>query len=258
MKEHLLKLKEACPTWLANYKRGDKVNFEYVFLNRVVFYPGSGSDGQPVKTFNETQSAHTFIYADYLLSSELLNELLIHEGFRGYHLYDKVYLHNEDLQFHEWPKRFEGMKWHKERIPPYCIMCVFDRDADVPETWGSERFVVFFISMDAMMVYDDLMRVYRMYSDPFAVVLQDHGFGGNYDRFGKGGLLDKIATTTCYRPQYLLVAERTEPWDGYEKVSDEYVTGGMWHTHRFLYKLKDPQVYSVNLHDMQQDKKGED
>ena len=42
----------------------------------------------------------------------------------------------------------------------------------------------------------------REYSKaPWQFCLQDHGFGGNYNRFGKGGILDAIIRkNNCKRP----------------------------------------------------------
>ena len=66
------------------------------------------------------------------------------------------------------------------------------------------------------------------------MILQDHGFGGNYDRFGRGGILNKIAdTTNCY-PLYMMVADNTAPWDNYEKIPNlEHAYSGHL---RWLYK----------------------
>jgi hypothetical protein len=70
-------------------------------------------------------------------------------------------------------------------------------------------------------------------------VLQDHGFGGNYNRFGGGGILERIASRTNCFPPFLLIAEDTIPWTGYVRVPDvEGSVGGMHRTIRFLYQRK--------------------
>jgi len=75
---------------------------------------------------------------------------------------------------------------------------------------------------------------------PFAVVLQDHGYGGNWTTFGGGGALEQLATRTGRLPQYILVAENTEAWSGYLPVDGTVVGGGGMH--RF-----DRQVWRRNV-----------
>jgi hypothetical protein len=45
------------------------------------------------------------------------------------------------------------------------------------------------------------------------VVLQDHGFGGNWNRFGRDGRLHQYARENL--PRLLYVAPNTTPWPGY-------------------------------------------
>ena len=67
-------------------------------------------------------------------------------------------------------------------------------------------------------------------------LIQDHGFGGNYDRFGKGVLMEKITKQTNTYPEYICVCKGNE-WKGYELFEGlEPEIGGMWSSHRYLYK----------------------
>jgi hypothetical protein len=72
-------------------------------------------------------------------------------------------------------------------------------------------------------------------------VLQDHGWGGNWDKFGRGGLLEKVAGQCSAFPEWLLVADNTEAWDGYVRVPDVAGSpGGRNRDNRFLYRRKWP------------------
>jgi hypothetical protein len=44
----------------------------------------------------------------------------------------------------------------------------------------------------------------RNYSSPFCILIEDYGFGGNYNKFGRGGLLEEVAMKTSTFPQYYL------------------------------------------------------
>src|SRR5690606_23296098 len=69
-------VQEEMPQWLIRYEPGDPFDRETFFSSRVIFYPGSGTDGQPVKLLGETHAAHCFVYADYGIGSEAIrNEL---------------------------------------------------------------------------------------------------------------------------------------------------------------------------------------
>jgi hypothetical protein len=69
-------------------------------------------------------------------------------------------------------------------------------------------------------------------------VLQDHGFGGNYDSFGGGGLMERIAQRTHVQPHFLLVADNTRPWLGFEPVPGlESECGGMHRMPRSLFMI---------------------
>ncbi len=76
---------------------------------------------------------------------------------------------------------------------------------------------------------------------PYILVLQDHGFGGNWNRFGAGGVLEKIASGHGVYPDYMLVADKTKAWDGYEHVPNtSCVIGGMRRFRRYLYSRTSP------------------
>ena len=69
---------------------------------------------------------------------------------------------------------------------------------------------------------------------PLALVLQEHGLGGNYDRFGRGGRLERLAIDVA-RPRWALIGGNTDPWSGYEHRHD-CGNGGMHWEPRSLYE----------------------
>ena len=61
--------------------------------------------------------------------------------------------------------------------------------------------------------------------------------GGNYDRFGRGGILDKIIIRSGLKPEFIILGHSTALWEGYERVSGaREVRGGMHESWRSLYK----------------------
>ena len=68
---------------------------------------------------------------------------------------------------------------------------------------------ILFICADGVAAYDALF-CQRKTQAPFAVVLQDHGFGGNWATFGRGDGLEKDASTAGRSLELLLAAKNPE------------------------------------------------
>lgn len=83
-KEHLEQYREDVPEWLRKFQPGESRTLAGFLRSRIVYYPGSGIDGDPVEVFGASHSVHCFVYADYWLSKEALQEELHAHGFRGY------------------------------------------------------------------------------------------------------------------------------------------------------------------------------
>jgi len=236
--------KEEIPAWLANHKKGRKVDVKQALQSRIVYYPGSGNDGQPVHTFVSAHTAHVFFYVDYGLSKEDIQKQIAETGPRGYHTLDVIDVTEKELAPKGWRPhitlspdkvRYSG---RRDGIEPYCLLFIFERNEGYTDEHGAERFAVFFLFGDGIACYDALFGN-KNAIDPFCVILQDHGFGGNYDKFGKGGLMEQIAINSDSFPELILAAvgDSTEVWNGYTQIDDvPYVIGGMHRNHRYLFK----------------------
>lgn len=94
-----------------------------------------------------------------------------------------------------------------------------------------------FIGGNGIAAYSELFSLATKSVSPFAVVLQDHGCGGNYDRFGAGGQLEREARHQNLLPHYILVADNTRPWKDYRPAPNPKEECGGMHAHkRFLWK----------------------
>jgi len=236
--------REEIPTWLANHKKGERVDISEALKSRIVYYPGSGNDGQPVQTFASAHTAHVFFYVDYWLAKEDIQKQVDETGFRGYHTLDIIDVTEKELAPKGWRPHVilspEEARYSrpKDGIEPYCLLFIFERDEGYTDEHGAERFAVFFLCGDGIASYDALFGNKNV-AAPFCLILQDHGFGGNYDSFGKGGLMERIAKKSDVFPELILAAVGcgTYIWDGYNQIPNvPYVVGGMHHNHRVLFK----------------------
>jgi len=241
--EYLSKFPEPEPAWITRHVKGDGFNRGDFFASRTVFYPGSGTDGHPVKVFGSTRSAHTFIYTDYILDQSVIEHELADAiyGFRGYHSIDRIMLESTDLAPNGWIPHIQVKPRNRLRgmdstFRPYGFIEIIERDPERPESYGSKRLAIMFLGTDAVAAFDALYCQQGNTSNPFALLLQDHAFGGGYTSFGQNGLLAKLANVTSKYPKFLLVADYTDAWDGYAIIPDlQGDRGGMHHNLRHLY-----------------------
>jgi len=245
--EYLRRISEPIPQWLEQFNNGEAFSSEQFFASRIIYYPGPRYDGQPVKLFGSTHSAHSFVYVDYGLTKDAIEAELGHDeyGFRGYHTLDRVQLAERDLTPNGWvdhvDPRYEAPHGRAHiHTDPFGFIEVLERDQNLDDNYGAPLIGIMFLGADGIAAYDALFCQQNGTPPPFAFVLQDHGFGGNYDRFGRGGLLENIANRCHAVPRWLLVADKTDPWDGFTRVPDvDGEPGGMYGVLHFLYEQCD-------------------
>jgi len=247
MINYLLQFREETPKWLTEYSPGDKVPFKDFMSGRVGYYPGSEFDGNLIKVCNQSHSCHAFLYVDYMVTKDRLDEhLQMPNCISGYHIVGSLDYSKSDLVQSSHPFGFD---FHHEineiiysstvediKSNAYCKMIIFERDTDKDDSWGAKRFALTYLYADGIATYYQIFCC-EYGKAPWIFLLQDHGFGGNYDRFGKNGLLHKImAKTRCY-PEYTICATNTHIWDCYRPVNAPMTSGGMHHENRSLYRF---------------------
>ena len=215
---------EPLPRWLRDYRPGDaRPTFATLMSSRVVYYPACGTDGEPVRIFNQSRSAHVFLYVDWMFSREDLDAALECRYFTGYHRLDRFEYSRDEVA----PPRYvphllltreiaERSLKAASQAAPFCRAEILERDADRDDDFGAEKLAIVFLCADGFMTYDVFFGS-RSYPAPFAAVLHDYGMV--YDTFGRGGLLERCAIETGAFPELLLMAHKKgEPWRGYEPV----------------------------------------
>jgi hypothetical protein len=227
---------EPMPEWLANFSKGGEFCRADFFSGRTAYYPGAGFDGHMVKVLNKAHATHVFIHVDYGVSQrEILKQLTSNpHAVHGYSVLDVVEVDLKDLAPHDWhdlpwmgpnePVRsmiVQGrMKpWH-HLMHPFAMMAVFERVPEKGPEHGAERIAVLFIGADGAATYQALYGLRDGTPPPYLVLIQDHGFGGNYSPFAKDGMLHRYAQLINVFPKYLLVAWNSKPWDGYKRTFD--------------------------------------
>jgi hypothetical protein len=246
---YLESIQEPTPVWLKNFSQHSRMNWQDFFSSRLVYYPGSGFDGEAVRLFASTKSAHCFLYADYSIQKQALLHKLNQQGgaFTGYQTIARVHLTDQEIASRYWvqhvyDKPLQRVNYHfaqEMQNSPFAFLEILERKPEFDDSFGAQRIAILFVGGDGVATYDALFC--QADSKPlFALVLQDHGFGGNYTRFGKGGLLHEIAAQCQKQPQYLWIdPSNTQPWDGYHQIENlSFSTGGMHNNKRYLFERK--------------------
>ena len=230
---------EPVPQWLTQFIPGAPFDAEAFFRSRVVYYPGSGNDGHAVQLFASSHSAHCFVYADYFYPAQEIKSELNAHGFRGYSTLARIELTQSQLSSQQWVKHItpEEFEMAKRAVSPtgiahqpnrFGFVEILERNATLNDEHGAHRIALLFLGADGHATYDALF-CQDGTSAPFAILLQDHGFGGDYSAFGAEGLMSKIAKRTERLPEFLLVAGNTTPWEAFKVVPNlEPTYGGMY------------------------------
>ena len=253
-REYLSNYREEEPAWIGKYLRGEQLTFKDIMSSRVAYYPGSGYDGTLLKEGNMSHSVHSFLYVDYGISrKELEHHLAQKNSIRGYHPIGRIEWEESDLlpngqypmNINKKPMFFEPKAFVDPNEKPYCFSLIMERDKDQDDSRGAEHFVITFLFADGIATYYQLF-VKEYSKAPWIFLLQDHGLGGNYDRFGKGGLLDSIIVESSICPVFVICGDNTRIWKGYRRVKGvASVYGGMHHNRRDLFIYEDETTQTI-------------
>jgi hypothetical protein len=243
MRDYLQQLREPVPDWLANFDSPAQFDSADFMASRIVFYPGSGFDGHAVELFGSTHSAHCFVYADYGVAQSALEEELINpkKAFRGYSSMTRVHLTGKELSPSDWIQHVRSDEVGRYRFAqaakdtPYRFVEILERQPEFDDTHGAARLAILFLGADGIATCDAIFC--QHHSPPlFAALIQDHGFGGGYTKFGRGGLMEKIVARTGRFPQ-LIVCPPGMEWESYTEIPGlQPDRGGMHHHARRLYQ----------------------
>jgi hypothetical protein len=238
---------ESVPKWLQTYSAGQPFPRRDFFSSRVVFYPGSGDDGHPLKLFGGTHAAHCFVFADFGGVSKTVFENALrdpeytsedgHPRYpKGYRSVSVVALKESELTPRGWRRR-PGIE--KEELG-FALWAVLERTQDYDEAHGPSHIAILVIGAEAIASFEILFYQSGNRPAPYAVVIQDHGFGGNLPGNEFGSERSPLWQLAAKRPpKWLLVAQGdgTESWPGYEQASSvDY--GGMHCRARALFNCR--------------------
>lgn len=240
-REVLAQHAEQCPD-LRNQDIAAPEDLKEFFGSRVVYYPGSGTDGHAISLFGGTRSAHCFVHCAFEKASceKVLDQLKPVHALRptGYDYLCLQKLNDEevqqvlDLNLDEHFGLDANDRWPGPSLTGG-VWAVLERQ-DNFDAHGPRRFALLHVAAEAVWLYGQLWT--RRKASPYGILLQDHSCGGNWCGFGgEGSPLLNLAQQAGL-PEWLLVGDGTCTWPGYLQVAGPE-TGGMHMIPRYLYHL---------------------
>jgi len=234
------------PMWLMNCTVDSPFPRASFFASRIVYYPGSSADGHPLRIFGKAHAAHCFVFSDNGQSAEYFESQLNDENHPGHPLGYRVILvrrlTQEELCPDGWSPHVDvaGMRNNSffDTQPPggaFAIWAVLERLDSLGDAHGPKRLAILVVGGEGVATYDALFCQDDSHS-PYAILLQDHGFGGNWTRFGGDESPLRTLALRSGLPRWLFVANQTELWSGYQLASSED-RGGMHSNRRSLYRI---------------------
>lgn len=211
--------------------RPDQYLADVRLRRKVLYYPGSGDDYGPLKLFAEHGGFKTVIYADYGMTEGKALQFL--EKIPGWTPGGRPkLLKPKDLSINTWEDCWPRSRASRAHSSPEKAFAI--RVRLVSSSGLAVKFL--FLATEAIRTYSVLAGSGLL---PTAVVLQDHGLGGGWAPFGGDSKLYKQAHEHLPLPKLLFVAERNEPWPGYEKVSGFHAyPGSTYKDRRAIYELE--------------------
>ncbi len=201
---------------------------------QVLYYPGAGTDYGPLQHFALNMDLAVAVYVDYLIKPEMIRDMLRSLSTTTPEL-QRVSPRDLACQVWAdfWPDDSRSLLFAKPSRA-----CGFMCDLQIhPER--STRLI--YLATEGHKTYQNLLGT-RL--QPDLVVLQDHGFGGNWRDFGGFSPMYRMARAASALPPLLFSAgENTQVWPGYQAIGEPVLLRGQMHQYeRRLYQLEDAKI----------------
>lgn len=181
-----------------------------------VYYPGAGHDFGVLTHFAQHHGTSTFVFTDY--NPEAARPSAIVDALGAWKVTAQEKITPASFDASHWKDFwFDHPNAHDFNSPREAFGTRFTLTRG-PE----ENITLYYLCTDGI---GTLQLTINKMGIPDVVVLQDHGMGGNWDRFGGHSLLFETACANGDRPPFIFLAENTEIWPGYHSPSAEDFRG---------------------------------
>ena len=197
----------------------------------VLYYPGAGTDYGPMQYFARHLDLAAVVYVDYLARPDWIVSMLC--SVTGT-MPELQRVKPRDLGRRVWADFWPADPASRMFAKPtraFGFTCELQL-----QPHRSTRLI--YLAAEGHQTFGNLLGT-RL--QPDLVVLQDHGFGGNWRDFGGDSPMYRMAQAAGALPPLLFSATgNTQPWPGYEAIGHPVLLAGQMHHHRrCLYRRHD-------------------
>lgn len=197
----------------------------------VLYYPGAATDYGPLQYFAQHLDLAVAVYVDYLMKPDMIWTMLRRVSASEPELQR---ISPRDLGCRAWADFWPELERSRMFAKPwrgFGVQC----DLEI-HPGRSTRLI--YLATEGHQTYSRLLGTALQ---PDLVVLQDHGFGGNWRDFGGDSPMYRMAQAAGALPPLLFSAgENTRVWEGYQAIAEPILLAGQMHSYwRTLYRLRD-------------------
>jgi hypothetical protein len=196
----------------------------------VLFYPGAGTDYGPLQHFALNLDLAVAVYVDYLARPSMIRDMLYSVSATEPTLQR---VSPRDLGCRAWADFWpDEERSHMFARPSRA----FGFQCDLQIHPGRTTRLIYLATEG----HQTFGRLLGTALQPDLVVLQDHGFGGNWHDFGGESRMYRMACAVDALPSLLFSAgENTRVWPGYEAIGEPVLLAGQMHHYpRTLYQRR--------------------
>jgi hypothetical protein len=199
---------------------------------KTLYYPGAYNDFTTLKYFLENSMVKDIYYCDYM--NDELNEVKIIDNLNN-QLSSSEYKVNLIALLkpeHYNQKDWESF-WHRNAearsVGEIDKSFIFQFEIKKEK----RRWNLYYFGTEAIKTYEILIKN-KIKMD--IIVTQDHGLGCLWTTFCRGSILERLSLRYNSLPNFLLVGENGEAWNGYERLTEPFGSFGMHNHPRSLFK----------------------
>lgn len=213
---------------------------KYPKVGTTLYYPGSGNDFQPLSDFISGSSINTVYYVDYCINLSSTDVIAALQP--DWYIIEEAELSPGDFKQKDWADFWYNI----DQVDPQCGPTnAYGFEIALKNKLNRRLCHFHFLRTEAIKTFLILFNSGLM-APPDVIVLQDHGFGGNWGgqvfgfaeennlKYSKFYGINKVSGNM---PPYIYVAENTHPWPEYKQITDFEGSYGSAGHRRALFQL---------------------
>ena len=207
------------PDWLIDVTPKSVLPIQEI-LTDSLYYPASRFDRSPIDLLSH--HIHSFIYVDYSIAKDDLEDNIIQSGFLGYQNILSIDVTENDLSPNGWKpiplsdKDGDPNKYNCWIQKPFAKWMVFERNNDADDSHGAKRFSLLYLCAEGIAAFQALYISNKCAPLAVAIIQPGTGFGANWTDFrDPERIFGRTVLNNPYGVATYLLFDRNPSWPQY-------------------------------------------